>query len=97
MVSTNSFTLAILRKRTVRIVMAITLVALMKYPFDNRVFSGLEYEDAFICNAAARFNLYEKTTALPAEPFLTASCSDGSLIACNAYSIYSGHVIGYLQ
>lgn len=95
MVFTNSFALAILRKRSVWIVMAITLAAMMKYPFDNNIFSGLEYEDAFIYNAAARLKLSEKTPALPREPFLTASCSYGSLIACDAYSTYSGHVIGY--
>ena len=73
---------------------AITLAGLMKYPFGGSVFSGLEYEDAFIYNAAARFAL-NNGAATTVQPFLTASCSNGSLVACNEYSTYAGHVIGY--
>ena len=91
---TNPFTLAILKKRTLWIMVAITLAGLMKYPFGGSVFSGLEYEDAFIYNAAARFAL-NNGAATTVQPFLTASCSNGSLVTCNEYSTYSGHVIGY--
>lgn len=94
MLFTNPFTLEILKKRTVWIVVAITLAALMKYPFGGSVFSGLEYEDAYIYNAAARFAL-NYGVATTVQPFLTASCSYGSLVTCNEYSTYAGHVIGY--
>jgi len=94
MLCTNPFTLEILKKRTVWIMVAITLAGLMKYPFGGSVFSGLEYEDAFIYNAAARFAL-NNGAATTVQPFLTASCSNGSLVTCNEYSTYAGHVIGY--
>jgi len=90
----NEATREILRKRFVWVLAAIALAGLLKYPFDGKIFSGLEYEDAFIYNAAARFSL-GNSASLPVQPFLTASCSIGSLAACKEYSTYSGHVIGY--
>lgn len=90
----NEETRDILRRRFVWVLAAIALAGVLKYPFDGKIFSGLEYEDAFIYNAAARFSLGD-SVSLPVQPLLTASCSIGSLAACKEYSTYSGHVIGY--
>ena len=90
----NDITRDILRKRFVWILGSIAIAGLLKYPFDGQIFSGLEYEDAYIYNAAARFFL-SNAALLPTQSFLTTSCSVGSLAACNEYSTYSGHVIGY--
>jgi hypothetical protein len=90
----NEVTRDILRKRFVWILGSIAIAGLLKYPFDGQIFSGQEYEDAYIYNAAARFFL-SNAALLPTQSFLTTSCSVGSLAACNEYSTYSGHVIGY--
>ena len=90
----NDITKDILRRQFLWILGTIAIAGLFKYPFDGLIFSGLEYEDAFIYNAAARFFL-SNAALLPPESFLTISCSVGSLAACNEYSTYSGHVIGY--
>jgi len=91
---TNPFALEILKKRKVWIVASITLAVLVKYPFGDNEFSGLEYEDSFIYNAAARFAM-QSGAATTVQPFLTSYCSNGSLDACIEYSTYSTHVIGY--
>ena len=91
---TNQFTLEILKKHAVWILAAITLAGLMKYPFGGNLFFGLEYEDAYIFGAAARFAM-DKEVPTTLHPFLTASCTYGSLVNCKEISIYSGHIIGY--
>jgi len=90
----NDITKDILRKQFVWILGSIAIAGLFKYPFDGQIFSGLEYEDAYVYSAAARFFL-SNAALLPTQSFLTTSCSVGSLVACNDYSTYSGHVIGY--
>lgn len=90
----NEITRDLLRKRFVWIIASVAIAGLLKYPLDGQIFSGLEYEDAYIYNAAARFFL-SGSALLPTQTLLTTSCSVGSLAACNEYSTYSGHVIGY--
>ena len=90
----NEISREVLRKRLVWILASVAIAALLKYPFDGQIFSGLEYEDAYIYNAAARFFL-TNSTLLHTQTLLTTSCSIGSLAGCKEYSTYSGHVIGY--
>lgn len=83
----------LLRKRATWIVAAMVLAGAMKYPYAGHLFSGLEYEDSYIYAAAARGNISSESNA--SQPFLTEACSNGTVAACNYYSTYSGHVIGY--
>jgi len=65
----------------------------MKYPLHSQFFYGLEYEDAYIFNASSRQLNYSANPG--PHPFLTSSCSVGSLVDCQINGTYSGHLIGF--
>src|SRR5690348_2441356 len=56
----NPFTRRVLKQHAAWILLAIALALIAKYPFRGDVFSGLEYEDAYVYNAAARYALNNK-------------------------------------
>lgn len=74
----------------------ITIIAInifIKFSFFNNTFNGLEYEDAYIYNATARYYLLNTNNEI--NSFLTNCCVLGSLKDCWVYGTFSGHVIGY--
>lgn len=74
------------------------LVALsisIKIYFNQSSFNGLEYEDAYIYAATARYYENNLDKAIEYRNFQTEMCTIGSLVDCEAESTYSGHLIGY--
>ena len=63
-------------------------------PFHNNYFYGLEYEDAYIYNAFARYLLYV-THYVEVDPYLTYCCEMCPLSNCELDVTYSGHLIGF--
>jgi hypothetical protein len=70
------------------------VAGITKFPSSDNIFNGLEYEDAYVYNAAARFILSNTKTS-QTESLLTNTCSVGALDNCQEYATFSGHVIGY--
>lgn len=76
-----------------RIAIIFAVSFLFRYPLNTSFFHGLEYEDAYVYKASARFLNYKKD--FDVDPFLTTSCATGSFNNCKSSITYSGHVIGY--
>ena len=77
-----------------KIFLPLTVIAsLSKIPNWLHPFNGLEYEDAYVYNACARGFLYLKDFSVT--PFLTQSCSVGSLKDWQYSSAYSGHLVTF--
>ncbi len=76
-----------------RIVIIFAVSFLFRCPLNTSFFHGLEYEDAYVYKASARFFNYKKD--FDVDPFLTTSCATGSFNNCKSSVTYSGHVIGY--
>ena len=76
------------------IIFLLILNVLLKYPASNQFFNGLEYEDAYVYNATARF-LSEHNDNNNYRSFLTTCCIWGNLTNCQMSATYSGHVIGF--
>jgi hypothetical protein len=84
----------LIRKTSFWIFAALALAGIAKLPTSDKIFSGLEYEDAYVYNAAARFILSNPKPS-ESKSLLTDACSVGALDNCQDYATYSGHVIGY--
>ena len=76
-----------------RLIIILAVAFLFKCPLNTSFFHGLEYEDAYVYKASARFFNYKKD--FDVDPFLTTSCTTGSLNNYKSSATYSGHVIGY--
>ncbi len=91
--SNNKYIVQIIKTHWKWIIVILILNCLFKFPFNTPFFHGLEYEDAYVYKASARFIEYKKDYSV--DPFLTTSCTFGSLKNCQFSGTYSGHVIGY--
>ncbi len=76
-----------------RLLIILAISFLFKCPLNTSFFHGLEYEDAYVYKASARYFNYKNN--FDVDPFLTTSCVTGSLDNCTSSATYSGHVIGY--
>src|SRR5262245_47752042 len=77
------------RKWILAFVIAGTVI---KWPY-GAPFFGLEYEDAYVYSASAKFALHSVLTT-PA-PYVITGCSVGTLDDCQTQVSYSGHTVGF--
>src|SRR5262245_28338294 len=77
------------RKWIVVLVMAGTVI---KWPY-GAPFLGLEYEDAYVYSASAKFALH--SVPITPTPYVLTGCSVGTLDDCQKQVSYSGHTIGF--
>ena len=67
----------------------------IKYPFGNKYFDGLEYEDSYIYKVSAR-TMYEGSYQYSKiNPYYPTSCVFGSLKDCRQSAIFVTNFIGY--
>lgn len=92
----NKYIKKIIKDNWRYLLLLILINFLFKCPFDLNFFHGLEYEDAYIYKASARYiyeNISQNNSTI--NSYLTDSCRFGSLKACHMSSTYSGHLMGY--
>lgn len=89
----SPFVLKILSNYKYYLITIIALNIFLKFSFLNNTFNGLEYEDAYVYNATARYYLSNINNEL--NSFITDCCILGSLKDCWVSGTFSGHVIGY--
>ena len=84
------------KKKVLFLIVASLLILIFITRMPIYLFDGLEYEDSYIYKSTARFiySNFHKPIDVP-NPFLTNTCSFGSIKNCVSISTYSGHLIGF--
>jgi hypothetical protein len=80
-----------LKRHIIPLIIVLLLSLYCFYPINKSYFMGLEYEDAYIFSASARF-MQEDRGSYP-DPLRTRSCVMGSLSNCEMSAVYGGHFL----
>ena len=73
----------------------ICIAAFWRWPFNDTLFHGLEYEDSYVYTVAARTPAPPKISKQVGSAYLTSTCVVGSIDSCQEFETYSGHYIGW--